>query len=86
MAYARLCVLRSRHLTQQGTIPNGSLRPRERFVVARIRNAGICGVYPSKAGADTLIAKLQGEQARIGGYIDHAEPANSARQKAHSKM
>jgi hypothetical protein len=47
------------------------------FLVAKLRNAGICGVCPSKASADTLIAKLQGEQARIGRYIGDAEPLSA---------
>jgi hypothetical protein len=43
--------------------------PEDIFLVARTRNAGICGVFPDQASANEKITNWYGEQSRIGRYI-----------------
>jgi hypothetical protein len=47
------------------------------FRIARVRQAGICGVFDDLASAQAFIAKLYGEQVRIGRPRASAAEASS---------
>jgi hypothetical protein len=51
-------------LLSRGVLQSVSCEADDVFVVAKARNAGICGVFPTQADADARIYELKMEQVR----------------------
>jgi hypothetical protein len=51
-------------LLSRGALQSVSCEADDVFVVAKARNAGICGVFPNQADADARICELKMEQFR----------------------